>query len=118
MIGVVATFWALFPSIHLICGLAMLINPDLFETGEEISFRWIGLLFTSVSLIFMVPGFIAAFFCFKLARLVKQRKNYKLCTFISAFMVTLFPIGSIVGGFSLYFLLDDDIEDEFEFKKY
>ncbi|AVP98485.1 hypothetical protein C7S18_15400 [Ahniella affigens] len=100
--GVMA-FFALFPIIHLIMGIAIVAGWLPEQPGNE-SPAALGWIFIGVALMFMMIGFTFAGMVFRVARKLKARQSFTFCLVISGLLCLFMPMGTALGVFTIIVL--------------
>lgn len=107
-----AAFFALFPIIHLILGLFMLLAPEKFDKGEPPP-AFIGWFFVIFPVVIIIIGWIFAAFVFAAGRFLAQRKHYSFCMVMAAIECIFMPVGTVLGVFTIIILMRDSVRQLF-----
>src|SRR6516165_1681008 len=79
VVAAMAALFACFPIIHLIIGLAFILEPNKFEGKGEPPPAWFGWLFVIVASIFITLGWTFAGFILATGRSLAKRRRYMFC---------------------------------------
>ncbi len=111
VVGGLAGLFALFPIIHLIIGLTMVLAPEVFTShGEQpppAFFGWFFILFASV---FIAGGWIFAAFVITTGRFLARRRHYLFCLIMAGTECIFMPFGTILGVFTIVVLMRDTVK--------
>jgi len=108
VVGGIAGFFACFPVIHLIMGIAMLTGS--FKGGPP---PVIGLLFIMMALVIMTLGWTLAICLIVSGRYLARRKHYKFCFAIACVSCLLMPHGTVLGVFTIIVLMRPSVKELF-----
>ena len=108
VVGGIAGFFACFPFIHLIMGIAMLAETS--RGGPSVFF---GLLFVMLALTFITLGWTLAVCLIIAGRFLTRRKHYKFCFAIACFSCLLMPHGTVLGVFTIIVLMRPSVKELF-----
>lgn len=96
---------ACFPLIHLTVGLMLLFKPPAPPPGgEPFPVELFGLLFALIGGAVVLGGWALAACIFAAGRFLAARKRYYFCMVIAALSCIVFPIGTVLGVFTLLVL--------------
>jgi hypothetical protein len=109
----VAALFALFPIIHLVFGLFILLAPKGFEHKGEPAPAFIGWLFVLFPALLMVIGWAFAAFVLAAGRFLAQRKHYMFCLVMAAVECMFMPIGTVLGVFTIIVLMREPVKQLF-----
>jgi hypothetical protein len=101
--GITALF-ACFPLIHLSIGLMLLTNPPTGPEGEQFPSQMFGLMFALFGGALILGGWTIAALTFAAGRSIKARKRHTFCIVVAAISCAFFPLGTILGVFSILVL--------------
>lgn len=113
ILGGLTAFFALIALIYIFMGVLMLTGIIKADDGQivPVFFAW-GCIILS-SLLFVVCSILS--FCTVLAGLsIRNKKNYNFCLIVAAVNSIFFPLGTILGGATLWTLLNDNIKKGFK----
>ncbi|MFQ6312900.1 hypothetical protein [Lysobacter capsici] len=110
--GITALF-ALFPVIHLIAGIGILMLPA--QPGQPAhDAALVGWLFVGVAVSLIGFGMILTALFVMVARRLRQRRGYMFCVVASAVSCLSMPFGTALGVFALVVLTKAPIKAVFE----
>jgi hypothetical protein len=113
VVAAFASLFALFPTIHLVIGLAMLSGrlPGHSTGGEDM--RWLGGFFVAFAGAWIVMGLSFAV-CVVVAGLsLAKKKRYTFCLVVAGLECVFVPFGTVLGVFTLLVLTKDDAKAMF-----
>ena len=105
VVGGLAALIALFPVIHLVVGLMVILAPEAFESegGPPLPplFGWFFVIIPSV---FITAGWIFAGFVIAAGRSLARRKRYTFCLVMAGIECMFLPFGTVLGVFTIVVL--------------
>ncbi len=107
--GGITGFFACFPFIHLIIGIAMLAGAF----GGDGPPAFMGLLFVMMALIFITGGWTLAICMIVSGRRLGQRRSYKFCFVIACISCAFMPFGTVLGVFTIIVLVRPTVKELF-----
>ena len=113
VVGGLAGFFALFPILHLIFGLLMVLAPEQWTsegTPPPAFFGWMFILFPAV---FIVMGWIFAGLVFINGRFLTKRRHHTFCLVIAGIECMFVPFGTVLGVFTIIVLMRDSVREQF-----
>jgi len=113
VVGGMAALFALFPIIHLVFGLFILLAPESFDNKGEPAPAFIGWLFVLFPAVFIVIGWTFAAFVFAAGRFLAQRKHYLFCMVMAGVECMFMPIGTVLGVFTIIVLMREPVKQLF-----
>jgi len=108
-----AGLFALFPIIHLVFGIIMIVAPGKFGGKGDASpalFGWFFVVFASA---FIIVGWVFASFVFTTGRFLKKRKHYMFCLVMAAVECLFMPFGTVLGVFTIIVLMRESVRQLF-----
>ena len=109
----IAGVFALFPIIHLVVGLVMLLSPESFAGNGQKPPAFIGLLFVIMALFFIMMGLTLAVFVFSAGRCLARRRHYTFCFVVAAVECVFMPFGTVLGIFTILVLSRGSVKQLF-----
>lgn len=109
VVGGIAGFFACFPIIHLIIGIAMLAGAF----GRKGPPPVMGLMFVMMALIFITAGWTLAICLIVSGRRLARRTNYKFCFVIACISCVFSPFGTVLGVFTIIVLVRPTVKELF-----
>lgn len=117
IVGGAAALFGLFPFIHLIMGVGMMVAsvPNGFSGSGMESLFGIGMgcfvFFMALTLIACIWGYAAAMFA--AGRYLKEERKHLFCMATAGVSCMFVPFGTVLGIFTLILLLKDDVKEAF-----
>lgn len=108
-----AALFALFPIIHLVLGLAMIIAPDKMGGHGGPPPAFIGWFFVIFAVVFITLGWVFAAFVFTAGRFLAKRKNHTFCLVMAGVECIFMPFGTVLGIFTILVLMRDSVKQIF-----
>jgi hypothetical protein len=105
-----AGLFALFPLIHLVMGLVMILAPEKFSSAGEPPPAWLGWLFVVMASLFILLGWTFAGFVFAAGRFLAKRKRYLFCLVMAGIECMFMPFGTVLGVFTIIVLSRDPVK--------
>jgi hypothetical protein len=105
-----AALFACIPIIHLIVGLLMLLNPQIFGPGKNQPPQFIGLIFVIVASVFILAGWTFAACLAWAGRCLSRRKHYLFCLIMDGVACLFMPFGIVLGVFSIIVLVRPSVK--------
>ena len=109
VVGGIVGFFACFPIIHLIMGIAMLGGAF----GGDGPPPAIGLIFVMMALIFITAGWTLAICLIVAGKRIARRTNYKFCFVIACISCAFSPFGTVLGVFTIIVLVRPAVKELF-----
>ena len=111
VVGGIAGFFACFPIIHLIMGIAMLTGS--FSGRSQGPPVFFGLFFVLMALTVITLGWTLAICLIISGRYLARRKCYKFCFAIACISCVLVPYGTVLGVFTIIVLMRPSVKELF-----
>jgi hypothetical protein len=110
-----AAFVACFPIIHLVIGMVLLLNPNLFATpnAQPHPEVFVALMFVVMASVFIVLGWTFAACVAYAGRCLARRKKYTFCIVMAGVLCLFMPFGTILGVFSIIVLMRPTVKTLF-----
>lgn len=86
----------------------LLVLTGASASGEV--FTEMGLIFILIGALFFLAGEVMASCVIHAGSFLKQRRNYRFCFVTSCILCVLFPIGTVLGIFTLLVLSRDSVK--------
>jgi hypothetical protein len=112
IVGGIAALFALFPIIHLIMGIAMILGCFDDKSGEGPP-AFMGYMFITMSLAFMFAGWVFAILLIVAGRFLSKRKHYMFCLITAAIGCIFMPFGTVLGVFTIIVLMQPSVKELF-----
>jgi hypothetical protein len=109
VVGGITGFFACFPIIHLIIGIAMLIG----SFGRKGPPPAVGLMFVMMALVFITAGWTLAICIIVSGKRLARRTNYKFCFVIACISCAFSPFGTVLGVFTIIVLVRPTVKELF-----
>ena len=100
VVGGMTAFFACFPCIHLVVGIAM-VSGVFGEKGPPLLVGW---LFVVIPAIMILIGWTLALVIFVAGRFLSRRINYTYCFVVAAVECVFMPVGTVLGIFTIIVL--------------
>jgi hypothetical protein len=113
VVAVVAAGVALFPIIHLVIGLAMLLAPNKFDAHPDPMTRLVGILFVIFAALFILAGWTLAVVIFLVGRFLARRRHHTFCLTMAAVECLFMPFGTVLGVFTIMVLGHPSVKQMF-----
>ncbi len=110
--GLTALF-ACFPIIHLIIGLAFVLNPGTFEAEGDMPPAFFGWFFVIFPALFILMGWAMAVLIFAAGRSLARQRRYTFCLVVAGLECLMMPFGTVLGVFTLVVLMRDSVKQAF-----
>jgi MFS family permease len=114
---VVAAMTALFSCFALIyigLGLAMILHPESMSGSHgEPPPAFMGWLFTSIGIAFLIGAWTYVFCLFLAGRFLKRRRHYIFCLVMAGLSCMWMPFGTVLGVFTFIVLLRPEVKAMF-----
>ena len=107
--GGLTGFFACFPVIHLIIGIAMLAGAFGGEGPPAV----FGLFFVMIALTFIAGGWTLTICMIVSGRRLARRTNYKFCFVIACISCLFMPYGTVLGVFTIIVLVRPTVKELF-----
>jgi MFS family permease len=115
---VLAALTALFSCFGLIyigLGVAMILHPESMTGSHgEPAPLFMGWLFTSIGLAFLIAGWVYVICLILAGRFLKRRKRYVFCLVMAGLSCMWVPFGTALGVFTFIVLLRPQVKAMFE----
>lgn len=111
-----AVLFALFPVIHLIIGLGLVMSPvDMFETPEDaMGAAMVGWFFVIFSGVWILTGLTFSALIILTGRFISRRKRHTFCFVMACIECIFFPFGTALGIFAIMVLNRPSVKVLFE----
>ena len=107
-----AALFALFPIIHLIIGLFVLLGS--LNGDEDPEARIVGIMFVAFSSVWIMIGLTFSALVALSGRFLVKRRHYTFCLVMGAVVCTFMPFGTVLGVFTIIVLIRESVKDLFE----
>lgn len=106
---------SLLPIFHLILGIGILTGAiDSSESEGAEGLRWMGGVFAAFAAVLILFGMGLAYCMFRAGRAIVQRRSRTFCMIVACVMCLWFPLGTVLGVFTIVVLSRDSVRAEFE----
>jgi high-affinity K+ transport system ATPase subunit B len=110
VVGGLTGLFALFPVIHLVMGLAIVMGGIPTKNSNEV---WIGWLFVAFAIVFIVCGLTLAGLMVYAGRCLARQRRYVLCMVVAGLSCMVMPFGTVLGVFTLVVLMRPSVKTLF-----
>ena len=99
------------PIIHIVLGIVFLMFPDkmVSESGEAMP-SFFGWLFIIIGTLVMTSGWAFSICAICAGKFIARRKKHLFCIIIAALSCLFFPLGTILGVFTLIILTNSEVK--------
>jgi len=108
----IAAFFALFPLIHLVMGLAILTGHFPGGSGDGDA-RLIGAFFVAFASVWILAGSAFAVCVFLAGRNLAKRTRYTFCLVMAGIECMFMPFGTVLGVFTIVVLMKEPVKTLF-----
>jgi len=111
-----ALFAALFPFLHLFMGINMINGYFQKEMSGDLNSKamlFLGIFFILFATTWIICAFTYALFMSRTAKYLTKRKKYKFCIIMAGITCAFFPLGTMLGGWTIALLNKDPIRELF-----
>jgi len=116
VLGGIVALVALFPLIHLMFGLFMVVLSAGVESGDQAPPALVGWIFVIVAATLMALGWTLAVLIIFSGRFLGRQKHYMYCLVIAGFECLMMPLGTVLGVFTIIVLMRESVKDAFSGK--
>lgn len=113
VVGAVAALFALFPTLHLVFGIAMMTGAIGEQNGGPDA-QLVGGFLSGFALIFILFGLAFAGVMIAAGRFLRAHDHYMFCLVVAAVACMFFPFGTVLGVFTIIVLQRQSVKDLFE----
>ncbi len=110
VVGGMTAFFACFPIIHLIIGVALISGK--FDGGDPPP-AFFGWLFVIAASFFILLGWALAAIVIFAGRRLRQRRSHTFCFVLACFECVIIPFGTVLGVFTIIHLSKDSVRQLF-----
>src|SRR5437899_13028568 len=114
VVGGLSALFALFPIIHMVMGLFLILAPEKFGAKGDPPPAFIGWFFVAFAACFMLAGWVFATLVILTGRFLARRKYYTFCFVMAAVESLFMPFGTVLAVFTLVVLLREPVKGMFE----
>lgn len=108
VVGGITGFFAFFPLIHLVMGIAILVGA---MDGDAPAF--LGLMLVVFPLFAIAAGWTLAICLIVAGQRLAKRRHYTFCLVVAAISCILMPYGTILGVFTIIVLMRPTVKELF-----
>jgi len=108
-----AAFFALFPIIHLIFGLFMLLAPEKLAGKGDPPPTIMGWFFVIFPAVMIIVGWTFAACVLAVGRFLAKRKHHMFCLVMAGIECIFMPFGTVLGVFTIIVLMRDSVKQLF-----
>ena len=110
VVGGMTAFFACFPIIHLVIGIALI--SGMFDGGDPPP-AFFGWLFVIAASVFILLGWALAVIMILAGRRLRQRRSHTFCFVLACFECVIIPFGTVLGVFTIIHLSRDSVRQLF-----
>jgi len=114
VVGGLTALFSLFPIMHVVMGVAMIVAGDKMGGKGPPPPPFIGWMFALMGSAFIAAGMTLAGFILATGRLLAQRRRRLFCLIVAGVECMLMPFGTALGVFTIIVLSRDSVKAEFE----
>ena len=112
VVATLAALMALFPILHLILGLAMMIGA--FEgSSNNPPPAFIGIFFVAFAAVWIVIGLAFAICLIMAGKYLRSRSHYTFCLVVAGLSCMFMPFGTVLGVFTIIVLMRESVRSAF-----
>jgi hypothetical protein len=104
-----AALISLFPVIHLVLGIMMVVIPGHHGPGTPEP-EFVGWFFICFAVLFILCGLTFSGFVFVNARFLSRRRHHTFCLVMAGVECLLIPYGTILGVLTIIVLMRDSVK--------
>jgi len=109
VVGGMAALFSLFPVIHLVLGIMMVVIPGHHGPGTPPP-PLVGWIFIVFALLFILIGMSFAGFIFAAGRSLSRRRHYTFCIVMAGVECLFTPFGTVLGILTIVVLMRDPVK--------
>lgn len=113
VVGTIAALFSLFPTLHLIFGVALMTGALGEQTGGPDA-QLVGGFMTGVALVFILCGLALAGVVIATGRFLRRHERYTFCLVVAAIECIFFPFGTVLGVLTIIVLQRVSVKQLFE----
>ena len=115
LVGAMYALLSFLPLIHLVLGIIMLIAPESMS-GKDVNPppAAAGWIFVLVGGFFILAGWCYAISLILAGRFLARKKSYLFCIVVAGISCIFFPIGTVLGVFTIIVLSKPSVKDLFK----
>jgi len=117
VVGGLAALFALFPILHMLFGLFLILAPDKFGNKGDAPPAFFGWFLIAFAACFMFAGWTFATLVILTGRFLARRKYYTFCIVMAAVECLFMPFGTVLAVFTLVVLLRESVKRMFQANK-
>ena len=110
VVGGITAFFACFPFIHMVIGIAMISGRLDFRDPPPPVLGW---LFVFMSSFFILCGWALAISMIFAGRRLRQRRSHTFCFVFACIECIMMPFGTVLGVFTIIHLSKDSVRQLF-----
>ncbi len=110
IVGGMTAFFACFPIIHLVIGIALISGK--FDGGDPPP-AFFGWLFVIIASVFILFGWVLAAIIIIAGRRLRQRRSPTYCFVVACVECIVMPFGTVLGVFTIIHLSRDSVRQLF-----
>ena len=110
IVGGMTAFFACFPIIHLVIGIALISGK--FDGGDPPP-AFFGWLFVIIASVFILFGWVLAAIIIIAGRRLRQRRSQTFCFVVACVECIVMPFGTVLGVFTIIHLSRDSVRQLF-----
>ena len=113
VMGGLTALFACLPFIHLFIGIAILTKGLTENPSGNLSPELVGWIFILIAVFVILAGWTLAILMILAGRKLSKFRSRTFCLVIGAIECMIFPIGTILGVFTLILLTKDSVKELF-----
>lgn len=113
VVGGLTALFSCFGLIYLGIGVAMVMAPETFESGDPPPV-WFGWVFAIIGGSIVALGWILAGCVIAAGRFLAGRKHYIFCLVIAGIECMVMPFGTVLGVFTIVMLVQPAVKEMFD----
>ena len=107
-----AALFSLFPTVHLVLGI-LFVSGALKDAQDPMVFPLVGWVFIVFASMWILCGLTFSTCVFVAGRNIGARRRYTFCLAMACLECMFMPFGTILGIFTIIFLLKDKVKAQF-----
>jgi hypothetical protein len=113
VVGGLAGFFAMFPILHMVIGLVIILAPVKVEGKGEPPPAFIGWFFVIFAGTLIAAGWSFAVCVIVAGRFLARRKRYLFCLVMAGIECIFMPFGTVLGVFTIIVLMRESTKELF-----
>jgi hypothetical protein len=115
IVGAITAIWLSFPLVHMLIGLALMLNPDgMGGNGKQTApMRLFGAFFFVIGGAVVLFGWTLGALTAYAGRCISRHQKHTFCVVVACVNCLHMPIGTMLGVFTLIVLFRDSVRQLF-----